>query len=110
MKDIDIINNIKSLGIDMIDNAKSGHPGIVLSAAPIVYALYAYNLNVNPNDPTWFNRDRFVLSAGHGSALLYATLFMCGYNLSIDDLKKFRHANSKTPGEVLSTRTDKRIA
>lgn len=98
MKDIDIINNIKSLGIDMIDNAKSGHPGIVLSAAPIVYALYAYNLNVNPNDPTWFNRDRFVLSAGHGSALLYATLFMCGYNLSIDDLKKFRHANSKTPG------------
>lgn len=98
MRDIDIINNIKSLGIDMIDNAKSGHPGIVLSAAPIVYALYAYNLNVNPNDPTWFNRDRFVLSAGHGSALLYSTLFMCGYNLSIDDLKQFRRANSKTPG------------
>ncbi len=98
MTDIEVINNIKSLGIDMINEAKSGHPGIVLGAAPILYSLYSKHLNVNSNDPIWFNRDRFVMSAGHGSALLYATLFMCGYSLTIDDLKKFRHSNSKTPG------------
>lgn len=82
-----IIANIKSLGIDMIHAANSGHPGIVLSAAPIIYSLYANHLNVSNNDPTWINRDRFVLSAGHGSALLYATLYMAGFNLSLDDLK-----------------------
>lgn len=98
MDDNRIISNIKSLGIDMINNACSGHPGIVLGAAPILYCLYRYHLNINPNDPTWINRDRFVLSAGHGSALLYSTLFMSGFDLSIDDLKCFRRANSKTPG------------
>ena len=98
MTDLEIVSNIKSLGIDMINNAGSGHPGIVLSSAPILYCLYAYHLNINPIDPTWFNRDRFVLSAGHGSALLYATLFMSGYSISIDDLKNFRKINSKTPG------------
>ena len=96
--DNQIINNIKSLGIDMINQAKSGHPGIVLSAAPIIYTLYANHLNVNPSDRNWYNRDRFILSAGHGSALLYATLFMSGFNITLDDLKKFRHINSKTPG------------
>ena len=96
--DNEIINNIKSLGIDMINNAKSGHPGIVLSAAPIIYTLYANHLNVNPSDKFWYNRDRFIMSAGHGSALLYATLFMSGFNITLDDLKSFRHINSKTPG------------
>lgn len=95
--DREIVNNIKTLGIDMIDKAGSGHPGIVLSAAPIIYTLYAKHMNINVNDPLWENRDRFVLSAGHGSALLYATLYMAGF-LSLDDLKQFRHINSKTPG------------
>ena len=96
--DREIVNNIKSLGIDMIDKAGSGHPGIVLGAASIIYTLYAKHMNVNPNDPLWENRDRFVLSAGHGSALLYATLYMAGFDLTIDDLKNFRHIHSKTPG------------
>ena len=96
--DRETIANIKSLSLDMINKADSGHPGIVLSAAPIIYTLYKYHLNVNPVNPTWYNRDRFIMSAGHGSALLYATLFMCGYDLTIDDLKKFRCINSKTPG------------
>lgn len=93
-----IINNIKSLGLDMINEAKSGHPGIVLGAAPIIYTLFNNHLITNPNDDKWLNRDRFVLSAGHGSALLYATLYMAGYNISIDDLKRFRRVNSITPG------------
>lgn len=92
------INYLKSLGIDMINQAKSGHPGIVLGAAPIMYALYKDHIIVSNNDPNWINRDRFVLSAGHGSALLYSTLYMAGYNISIDDLKGFRQINSKTPG------------
>lgn len=93
-----IVDQIRCLGIDMIDNAKSGHPGIVLGAAPIIYALYAHHLRFDPTNPNYFNRDRFVLSAGHGSALLYSTLFMAGYDISIDDLKSFRKIDSKTPG------------
>ena len=93
-----IINSIKALGVDMIDEAGSGHPGIVLGAAPIIYTIYANHMNINVNDPKWINRDRFVMSSGHGSALLYATLFMAGFDLSIDDLKKFRKIDSKTPG------------
>lgn len=96
--DREIINNIKALGIDMISEAKSGHPGIVLGAAPIIYTVYAKHMNINISDPNWINRDRFVMSAGHGSALLYATLYMAGYNLSLDDLKNFRKIGSKTPG------------
>ena len=96
--DREIIANIKSLSLDMINQANSGHPGIVLSSAPIIYDLYKYHLNINPVNPTWYNRDRFIMSAGHGSTLLYATLFMCGYDLTIDDLKNFRCINSKTPG------------
>lgn len=92
------INNIKSLGIDMIANANSGHPGIVLGAAPIIYTLYANHLHISTSDPLWVNRDRFVMSAGHGSALLYATLYMAGFDLTIDDLKNFRRIGSKTPG------------
>ena len=93
-----IIDQIRCLGIDMIDAAKSGHPGIVLGAAPIIYTLYAHYLKFDPTNPNYFNRDRFVMSAGHGSALLYATLHMAGFDLSLDDLKAFRQINSKTPG------------
>ena len=85
-----IIDQIRCLGIDMIDEAHSGHPGIVLGAAPILYTLYAHHLRVNPKNPNFYNRDRFVMSAGHGSALLYATLFFSGYDLTLDDLKAFR--------------------
>ncbi len=93
-----IINQIRSLGIDMISEAKSGHPGIVLGAAPIIYTLYAKHLNIDIDNPNYYNRDRFILSSGHGSALLYATLFMAGFDLELDDLKNFRQINSKTPG------------
>jgi len=96
--DKEIINNIKTLALDMIDQANSGHPGIVLSAAPIIYTVYAKHLNINVNYPNWINRDRFVMSAGHGSALLYATLYMAGYDISMDDLKNFRRIGYKTPG------------
>lgn len=96
--DRESIANIKALALDMVNQANSGHPGIVLSSAPIIYTLYKYHLNINPVNPSWYNRDRFIMSAGHGSALLYATLFMCGYDLNIDDLKKFRFIDSKTPG------------
>ncbi len=92
------INYIKALGIDMINQAGSGHPGIVLGAAPIIYTLYKNHLNISTTDPTWMNRDRFVLSAGHGSALLYATLYMAGFNINIDDLKNFRRRGFPTPG------------
>lgn len=93
-----VIDNIRSLSIDMIKNANSGHPGIALGAAPILYTLYAHHLKIDPKDPTYFNRDRFVMSAGHGSALLYATLYLAGYDITLDDLKDFRKINSITPG------------
>ena len=93
-----IVDQIRCLGIDMIDNAKSGHPGVVLGAAPAIYALYAHHLNIDPKNPSFYNRDRFVLSAGHASALLYATLYMAGYEITLDDLKSFRQIDSITPG------------
>ena len=93
-----IISQIRCLGIDMIHEANSGHPGIVLGAAPILYSLYAHHLNIDPKYPNYFNRDRFVMSAGHGASLLYAVLYMAGYDLTLDDLKRFRQIDSKTPG------------
>ena len=93
-----IIDQIRCLGIDMIKEANSGHSGIVLGAAPILYTLYAHHLNIDPTNPKYFNRDRFVMSAGHGSALLYATLYMAGFNITLDDLKSFRQIDSITPG------------
>lgn len=92
------INAIKVLGIDAINKANSGHPGIVLGAAPMAYALWSKHLRVNPDVPNWINRDRFVLSAGHGSALLYSLLHLSGFNVTIEDLKQFRQTDSKTPG------------
>lgn len=93
-----IVDQIRCLGIDMIDEAHSGHPGIVLGAAPAIYALFAHHLMFDPKNPDYFNRDRFVMSAGHGSALLYSTLYMAGYPITLDDLKAFRQINSITPG------------
>jgi len=93
-----IVDTIRCLGIDMINEANSGHSGIVLGAAPILYTLYAKHLKFNPGDVNWYNRDRFVMSAGHGSALLYATLFMAGYDITLEDLKNFRKLDSITPG------------
>ena len=96
--DTKIINGIRALALDMINEAGSGHPGICLDAAPIIYTLFSNHLNFNKDDGKWINRDRFILSAGHASALLYSTLFYCGYNLEIDDLKKYRRKNGKLPG------------
>ena len=93
-----VIDNIRGLSIDMIKEANSGHPGIALGAAPIVYNLYSNFLKIDPTNPNWINRDRFILSAGHGSALLYAVLYMAGFDISLDDLRKFRKNNSITPG------------
>ena len=93
-----IINGIRSLSIDMIDEAKSGHPGICLGAAPTIYTLFRYHLKFNPEDGNWLNRDRFILSAGHGSALLYSTLFFAGYPIDLDELRTFRQVGSRMSG------------
>ena len=93
-----IVDQIRCIGIDMIDEAKSGHPGIVLGAAPIIYTVYAHHLRFDPTNPKFFGRDRFVMSAGHGSALLYSTLYMAGFDLDVEDLRLFRKLGSKTPG------------
>ncbi|MCQ2087215.1 MAG: transketolase [Bacilli bacterium] len=92
------IATIRSLAIDTINKAKSGHPGMALGSAPIAYTLFTKHLVAAPSDSTWFNRDRFVLSAGHASALLYSMLHLCGYKVSVDDMKSFRQLDSKTPG------------
>lgn len=93
-----IIQNIRVLAMEEITNASSGHPGIALGAAPIMFGLYSKILKKNSSDATWHNRDRFVLAAGHGSSLLYVMLHLAGYGLTIDDLKKFRKLHSITPG------------
>ncbi|MEH7490793.1 transketolase [Neobacillus niacini] len=92
------VTSIRTLSIDMIEKANSGHPGMPMGAAPMTYTLWTRFMNHNPKNPEWFNRDRFVLSAGHGSALLYSMLHLSGYNLAMDDLKQFRQWGSKTPG------------
>ncbi|HEY4601645.1 MAG TPA: transketolase [Cerasibacillus sp.] len=99
------VNAIRTLSIDAIEKANSGHPGLPMGAAPMAYVLWTDFMNHNPNHASWFNRDRFVLSAGHGSALLYSLLHLSGYQVSIDDLKHFRQWQSNTPGhpEVLDT-------
>jgi len=92
------INTIRTLSIDAIEKAGSGHPGMPMGAAPMAYALWTRFMNHNPKNPEWFNRDRFVLSAGHGSMLLYSLLHLSGYDVSMEDLKEFRQWGSKTPG------------
>ena len=92
------VNTLRFLSVEAIQKAKSGHPGLPMGAAPAAYALWAKNMRMNPADPKWEDRDRFVLSAGHGSALLYSLLHLFGYNITIDDLKNFRQLESNTPG------------
>jgi transketolase len=92
------VNTIRALSIDMVLKANSGHPGLPLGAAPVGYSLFARNMKHNPANPGWPDRDRFVLSAGHGSALLYSLLHLTGYNLPLDQLKQFRQWGSHTPG------------
>ena len=96
--DLLCINTIRFLAVDAVQNAKSGHPGMPLDAAPMAYALWSRVLKHNPRNPHWFDRDRFVLSAGHGSMLLYALLYLTGYDLSLDDIRHFRQWGSKAPG------------
>ncbi|MDO4664174.1 MAG: transketolase [Erysipelotrichaceae bacterium] len=100
------VNAIRILAADAIQKAKSGHPGAPLGTAPMMYELYTHELNHNPQDPTWENRDRFILSGGHGSAGLYALLHLFGYKISMDDLKNFRQLDSLTPGHPEYGHTD----
>jgi len=92
------VNTIRFLSVDMVQKANSGHPGLPLGAAPMAYVLWTKFLKHNPANPRWVDRDRFVLSAGHGSALLYSLLYLTGYDLSLDDIKQFRQWGSRTPG------------
>lgn len=92
------INTIRALTLDAVQKAKSGHPGLPLGAAPMAYVLWTRFLRHNPQNPKWHNRDRFLLSAGHGSMLLYSLLYLTGYDLPLDELKQFRQWGSKTPG------------
>lgn len=100
------INTIRTLSIDAIEKANSGHPGLPMGAAPMAYTLWTEFMNQNPKNSKWFNRDRFVLSAGHGSMLLYGLLHLAGYDVTIDDLKNFRQWNSRTPGHPEVHHTD----
>ena len=92
------INTIRTLSMDAVQRANSGHPGLPMGAAPLAYALWLQHLRHNPRNPGWANRDRFVLSAGHGSMLLYSLLHLTGYDLSLDEIRNFRQWGSKTPG------------
>jgi len=92
------INTIRFLAVDAVQKANAGHPGMPMGCAPIGYQLYIKYLNHNPTNPKWLNRDRFILSAGHGSMLLYSLLHLCGYHVSLDELKNFRQWESITPG------------
>ena len=92
------INTLRFLSLDMVDKAKSGHPGTPMGAADFVYTLWDRFLKHNPKDPNWVDRDRFVLSPGHACALLYSLLHLTGYDLSMKELQRFREWGSKTPG------------
>src|SRR3954468_4237693 len=92
------IDTIRTLSMDAVQKANSGHPGMPMAMAPAAYLLYTRFMRHNPKNPTWPDRDRFVLSAGHGSMLLYSVLHLSGYDLSMDELKNFRQWESLTPG------------
>lgn len=100
------VNTIRFLSVDMVETANSGHPGLPMGAAPMAYVLWTRFLRHNPKNPHWWDRDRFVLSAGHGSALLYSLLHLTGYDLPLDQIKRFRQWESKTPGHPESHVTD----
>ena len=92
------INTIRTLTIDAVQQANSGHPGLPRGMAPTAYVLWTKFLKHNPQNPKWFNRDRFLLSAGHGSMLIYSLLHLTGYDLPMEELKRFRQLHSKTAG------------
>src|SRR3954468_4647898 len=92
------VNAIRTLSMDAVQAANSGHPGAPMALAPLAYVLYTRVMSHNPRNPDWFDRDRFILSAGHASMLLYSTLYLSGYGLELDDLKNFRQLGSRTPG------------
>ena len=92
------VNTIRTLAMDAVQQADSGHPGTAMALAPLAYVLWQRHLRYNPANPDWSERDRFVLSAGHACMLLYAVLYLTGYDLSLDDLKQFRQWGSRTPG------------
>src|SRR5690625_4084497 len=92
------VNTIRTLSVDAVEAANSGHPGLPMGAAPMAYTLWTKHYNTNPKNSQWFNRDRFILSAGHGSAMLYSLLHLSSYDVSMDDLKDFRQLGSKMPG------------
>ena len=94
----EMANAIRALSIDAIETANSGHPGLPLGMADVATVLFSEFINFDAKDPDWIDRDRFILSGGHGSMLLYSLLHLTGYKLSIDDLKDFRKLGSKTPG------------
>jgi len=93
-----IVNTIRGLSMDAIQKANSGHPGLPMGMADVATVLWSEFLRFNPKNPDWFNRDRFVLSGGHGSMLMYSLLHLFAYDLTLDDIKDFRQLNSKTPG------------
>ena len=92
------IDAIRVLAMDAVQKADSGHPGTPMALAPLAYVLWTRHLKYNPTDPHWTNRDRFILSCGHASMLLYSVFYLTGYELSLDDIKNFRQLHSKTPG------------
>ena len=92
------INTLRFLAVDMVQKANSGHPGLPMGSASMAYTLWDRSLKYNPRDPHWPDRDRFILSAGHGCALLYALLHVTGFDLPLDELKRFRQWGSRTPG------------
>ena len=93
-----VVNTLRYLSADSIQKANSGHPGLPMGAAAIAFTIWSNHLRHNPKNPAWLNRDRFVLSGGHGSMLLYSLLHLAGYNLPLEELKQFRQADSLTPG------------
>jgi transketolase len=99
------INSIRTLSIDAIQKANSGHPGMPMGAATMAYVLWTHHLRHNPKNPKWPDRDRFVLSAGHASMLLYSMLFLTGYDLTMEDIEQFRQWESRTPGHPENGRT-----
>ena len=92
------IDTVRALSMDAVQRANSGHPGTPMALAPLIWLLFTRHLRHNPANPAWSDRDRFVLSAGHASMLLYSALYLSGYDLSLDDLKQFRQWDSRTPG------------
>lgn len=92
------IETIRFLSVDAVNKANSGHPGLPMGAATMAYVLFKEHMRFNPADPNWLDRDRFILSAGHGSMLQYSLLHLFGYDLSLDEIKNFRQLGSKTPG------------